>query len=305
MISKVIIGKTFYGACRYICKDEKRAIILQTEGVRNYDYKLMAADFEKQHSLRPTLSKAVFHGIISFYPGEKIQDQIMTEIAKEYLQQMKIINTQFMVVKHIDKNHLHLHILANLVDNNGEVIKDSWIGLRGKKIAQKLTRQYKLKQAFSKDISKINLEALNEKESNKYVIYQAILEALPNCNYVKDLEAMLLKKKIETLYKYKGQTTELQGISFKIGEYKYKGSDIDRKFSINHLQKFFYNQRVKGLLKKPESKYAHLLPQRSDSEIKNVRDKGRDLFNLLMKIEKNEQWNDDDFKVAEKKKRRK
>ena len=33
-----------------------------------------------------------------------------------------------MVVKHIDKNHFHLHILANLVDNNGEVIKDNWIG---------------------------------------------------------------------------------------------------------------------------------------------------------------------------------
>ena len=304
MISKVIIGKTFYGACRYICKDEKRAIILHTEGVRNYDYKLMAADFERQHSLRPTVTKAVFHGIISFYPGEKIQDQIMTKIAKEYLQQMKIINTQIAIVKHIDKNHLHLHILANLVDNNGEVIKDSWIGLRGKKVAQKLTLKYKLKQAFSKDISKINLEALNEKESNKYVIYQAILEALPNCNYVKDLEAMLLKKKIETLYKYKGQTTELQGISFKIGDYKYKGSDIDRKFSINHLQKFFYNQRVKGLLKKPESKYSHLLPQRSDSEIKKVRDKGRDLFNLLMKIEKNEQWNEDEFEIKKKKRRR-
>lgn len=199
---------------------------------------------------------------------------------------------------------MHLHILANLVDNNGEVIKDSWIGLRGKKIAQKLTRKYKLRHAFSKDISKINLEALNEKESNRYEIYQAILEALPNCNYVKDLEAMLLKKKIETLYKYKGQTTELQGISFKIGEYKYKGSDIDRKFSINHLQKFFYNQRVKGLLKKPESKYAHLLPQRPDNPNKNARNPGRDLFNLLMKIEKNEQWNEDDFKVGKKKRRR-
>jgi hypothetical protein len=304
MISKVIIGKTFYGACRYICKDTKRAIILQTEGVRNYDYKLMAEDFERQHSLRPTLSKAVFHGIISFYPGEKIHDQIMAEIATEYLQQMKIINTQFVIVKHIDKNHLHLHIIANLVDNNGGVIKDSWIGLRGKKIAQKLTRKYKLKQAFSKDISKINLEALNEKESNKYVIYQAILEELTKFNYVKDLEAMLLKKKIETLYKYKGRTTELQGISFKIGEYKYKGSDIDRKFSINHLQKFFYNQRVKGLLKKPESKYSHLLPQRPDNEIKNARSQGRDLFNLLMKIEKNEQWNDVDFISGKKKRRR-
>jgi len=303
MISKVIIGKTFYRACRYICKDTRRAIILQTEGVRNYDYKLMAADFERQHSLRPTLSKAVFHGIISFYPGEQLHDETMAAIATEYLQEMKIINTQFLVVKHIDKRHLHLHVLANMVDNNGKAIEDSWIRLRGKKIAQKLTLKYKLKQAITKDLTMINFEALNKKELNKYVIYRAILETLPNCNYVKDLEAMLLKKKIETRYKYKEQTTELQGISFKIGEYKYKGSDIDRKFSINNLQKFFYNQRVKGLLKKPESKYAHLLPQRSDSEIKNVRDKGRDLFNLLMKIEKNEQWNDVDFKVKKRNRR--
>jgi hypothetical protein len=112
-----------------------------------------------------------------------------------------------------------------------------------------------------------------------------------------------MKKKIETLYKYKGQTTELQGISFKIGDYKYKGSDIDRKFSINNLQKFFYNQRVKGLLKKLESKCAHLLPQRSDSEIKHVRNKGIDLFNLLMKIEKNDEWNEDDFEFKKKRKR--
>jgi hypothetical protein len=304
MISKVIIGKTFYRACRYICKDTKRAIILQTEGVRNYNYKLMAEDFERQHSLRPTISKAVFHGIISFYPGEQLHDETMAAIATEYLQEMKIINTQFLVVKHIDKRHLHLHILANLVDNNGEAITDSWIGLRGKKIAQKLTLKYKLKQAIAKDLSMINLEALNKKEVNKYVIYRTILEALPNCNYVKDLEAMLLKKKIETLYKYKGQSTEFQGISFKIGNYKYKGSDIDRKFSINNLQKFFYNQRVKGLLKKPESKYSHLLPQRADTEIKNARNQGRDLFYLLMKIEKNEQGNDDNFKVGKKKRRR-
>jgi len=304
MISKVSIGKTFYGACRYICKDTKRAIILQTEGIRNYDYKLMAEDFERQHFLRPTLSKAVFHGIISFYPGEKLHDETMAAIAKEYLQQIKIINTQFLVVKHIDKKHLHLHILANLVDNNGEAIKDSWIGFRGKKIAQKLTLKYKLKQAIAKDLSMTNFEALNKKEANKYVIYQAILEALPNCNYVKDLEAMLLKKKIETLYKYKEQLAKLQGISFKIGDYKYKGSDIDRKFSINNLQKFFYNQRVKGLLKKTESKYAHLLPQCSDSEIKYARDKSRDLFNLLMKIEKNEQGNDSDFEIIKRSRRR-
>ena len=50
MISKVVIGKTFYGACRYVCMDKKRAVVLATEGVRDYDYKLMAKDFELQQS---------------------------------------------------------------------------------------------------------------------------------------------------------------------------------------------------------------------------------------------------------------
>ena len=136
MISKVITGKTFYGTCRYICMDQKRAEVLEVEGVRGYNYKLMSADFEMQQAYRPTLTKAVFHGILSFYPGEKIENQKMVEIAKEYLQKMKIVETQFAIVKHVDKNHPHLHIIANLVNNKGETIKDNWIGLRGKKIAQ-------------------------------------------------------------------------------------------------------------------------------------------------------------------------
>jgi len=134
MISKVIIGKTFYGACRYVCMDQKRAVVLETEGVRDYDYKLMAKDFEMQQAMRASLTKAVFHGIISFYPGEKVEDKMMATVAKKYLQEMNIVNTQFVIVKHIDKNHLHLHIIANLVNNNGETIKDNWIGLKGKRL---------------------------------------------------------------------------------------------------------------------------------------------------------------------------
>jgi hypothetical protein len=233
----VIIGRSFYGVCKYICEDEKRALVLDTEGVRSYDYKLMAADFEMQQSLRPSLKKAVFHGILSFYPGEKIDDTKMINIAKEYLNEMGIINTQYAITKHTDRDHLHLHVIANLVNNNGETISDSWIGLRGKKIAQKLTLKHELKQALSKDLSLTHLERLNQNEANRYVIYRAILEKLPRCKNLDDLKNKLQKLEIETLYKYKGQTEELQGISFKIGEYKYKGSEIDRNFSLKNLQR--------------------------------------------------------------------
>jgi hypothetical protein len=249
MISKVIIGKTFSGACRYVCKDQRRAVVLDAEGVRSYDWKLMSEDFERQHSLRLALSKAVFHGILSFYPGEKIEDEKMIEIAREYLQKMNVADTQFSITKHIDKNHSHLHIIANLVNNKGETIKDNWIGLRGKKIAQELTTKYGLKEAISKDLSVTHLEQLNEKEANRYIIYQAIFEMLPQCRSLDDLKEKLAVKNIETLYKYKGQTKELQGISFRIGDFKYKGSEIDRQFSLKNLEKAIYLQEINTSIK--------------------------------------------------------
>lgn len=237
MISKVIIGKSFSGACRYVCKDQKRAVVLDAEGVRNYDWKLMSEDFERQHALRPSVHNVVFHGILSFYPGEKIGDEKMIEIAREYLQKMNISDTQFSITRHIDRDHPHLHIIANLVNNKGETIKDNWIGLKGKKVAQQLTLNYGLKEAIPKNLSLTHLERLNEKESNRYVIYQVILEMLPHSKTLDDLKEKLARKNIETLYKYKGQTKELQGISFKIGNFKYKGSEIDRKFSVKNLEK--------------------------------------------------------------------
>ena len=305
MISKVVIGKTFYGACRYICMDKKRAVVLEAEGVRDYDYKLMAKDFELQQSLRPSLTKAVFHGIISFYPGEKIEDKMMAEIAREYLAEMKITDTQFAIVKHIDKNHSHLHILANLVNNNGETIKDNWIGLKGKKIAQKLTTKYGLKEAISKNLKIINLEALNEKEANKYFVYQTILEALQHCRNLNDLKEKLAKENIETLYKYKGQTNELQGISFKIGDYKYKGSQIDRKFSINNLQKILAMQKFARLSYSPaDSFYSKSISQKQQPEINKQLSKDMNILNELMKPEQRDQLLPSEWRLQKKRKKK-
>src|SRR5665647_736431 len=305
MISKVVIGKTFYGACRYICMDKKRAVVLEAEGVRDYDYKLMAKDFELQQSMRPSLTKAVFHGIISFYPGEKIEDKMMVEIAKKYLQEMKIINTQFAIVKHIDKNHSHLHIIANLVNNNGETIKDNWIGLKGKKIAQKLTIEYGLKEAISKNLELTNLEALNEREVNRYIIYQAILEKLPISRSIDEIKEKLAKENIETLYKYKGHTNELQGISFKIGEFKYKGSEIDRKFSINNLQKILLQQQSARLIKSPVgSLYSKSISENKELEINKPLNKDLNILNELIKPEQKDQSLPSEWRLHKKRKKK-
>jgi hypothetical protein len=137
-----------------------------------------------------------------------------------------------------------------MVDNDRKPIKDGWIGLRGKKVAQQLTRKYDLIPAEGKHLDKTHLEALSQSEVNRYKIYQAIVDSLPHCRSLPDLEKRLIAQGIHTQYKYKGQTQELQGISFRIGEDRFKGSQIDRQFSLGNLLKILAAQR-KGQEVKP------------------------------------------------------
>ena len=236
MISKHLTAHSFYHTCRYI-SNKPGAELLIAEGVRGYDFKLMAEDFIMQQALRPGKKLACMHAILSFYPGEKPVDKQMKEIAQEYLKELNIVNTQYAISKHTDKSHLHLHIVANMVNNDGKAISNSWIGLRGKKIAQKLTLKHQLVQAIEKNLKFTHLESLNEYEATRYKIFMAISEQLPKCKTIDQLENNLKKHGVETIYKYKGQTHEKQGVSFKMGNYSYKGSKIDRKFSYLSLAK--------------------------------------------------------------------
>ncbi len=238
MISKVIApGKSFNRLCQYLFKSESNSHVIDAQGVRDYNHKLMAADFEYQRSLNPGLKSPVMHMILSYYPGEIISDEKMTEIAKEYLKDLNIANTQYAFVRHNDRDHPHTHIVINRVDNDGKTIKDNWIGLRGKKVAQQLTLKHELKQAQKKTLELTHLERLNEYEATRYQIYQAICDVLPKCRNLDELKSRLEKQKIEMLYKYKGQTNEVQGVSFKQGEFKFKGSEIDRQHSVKNLEK--------------------------------------------------------------------
>jgi hypothetical protein len=236
VISKPLPANSFYHTCRYVCQ-KKGAEVLIADGVRGHDYKLMAEDFLRQQQSRPSKGKAVFHSILSFHPDEKPSDEQLKEIARKYLDRLGIVNTQFSVSKHTDKAHLHLHIIANLVDNTGRAISDSWIGLKGKKVAQQLTKEYGLIPAIRKDLRRTHLDALSKSEAIKYKIYQAIAQNISRCRTMDELEDRLQKLGIDVLYKFKGQTREKQGISFKMGNVSFKGSQIDRKYSLVGLQK--------------------------------------------------------------------
>jgi len=186
---------------------------------------------------------ACFHSILSFPHGEIPDNGTMEKIAREYLKRLGFGETQSAACKHTDRGHIHLHLVANMVGNDGNAISDSWIGLKGKKVAQQLAKEFGLQEVQGKNLRETNLEALNGYEAARYKIYIAIAELLPKCKTLEELERSLEKAGIETVYKMRGQTDEKQGVSFKIGEYSFKGSKVDRQFSLGNLIKTLANQQ--------------------------------------------------------------
>lgn len=244
--------------------------MLEVEGVRGHDQKLMIQDFERQHSLRPEKKQACFHGILSFYPGENPSDTLIREIAGKYLEGLNIRDTQFAIMKHTDKEHLHVHLIANMVNNEGKSISDNWIALRGKKLAQRLSKEYHLTQSLSKDLSRTHYQSLREPEQHQYKIYAAIKHHLRESRSMNELEERLRLLGIEMQYKMKGQSQERQGVSFRLGEYCFKGSQIDRQFSYGNLEKTIERQLNQKLILRQEQKpYVHSRkPEHFDREKK-------------------------------------
>lgn len=46
----------------------------------------------------------------------------MVEIAKKWMEQMGIRNTQYIIARHHDTKHPHCHLVFNRIDNEGNLI---------------------------------------------------------------------------------------------------------------------------------------------------------------------------------------
>ncbi|HLZ86218.1 MAG TPA: relaxase/mobilization nuclease domain-containing protein [Puia sp.] len=237
MIARTFLtGKGFGETCAYLCQDQSRAQVLAAEGVRTHELRLMAADFEWQHGLMPEKEKPVYHGVLSFPGEERVNDDRLVELGRRYLEKIGMVNTQYVFVKHTDKEHLHDHILANKVSNDGEPIGKGLIIERGIQAAQELTEEYGLRKEEGKRLERTHQEALHEPDAKRYRIYQAIQEELPRCVGLEELEKGLLQRGIAVRYRYDVETGEPQGISFRFANRSFKGSRVDKMCSMKELK---------------------------------------------------------------------
>jgi hypothetical protein len=177
----------------------------------------------------------------------------MIKLAKEYMREMGIKNTQYMIVRHHNTDNEHLHIVYNRIDNDLKLISVNNDYKRNIKTCKKLKDKYNL--TYGKGKEKVKREKLDNPDKVKYYIHDAIKSVLPKCTVPAHLRWELQDYGIELEYKFKRTTKEIEGVSFSYNNIAFKGSDIDRKFSFGNLKKEFEkNLEIQQKQKEQEQK---------------------------------------------------
>ncbi|MDU1889153.1 MAG: relaxase/mobilization nuclease domain-containing protein [Dysgonomonas sp.] len=237
MIAKNIKGKSFKGCVSYVMNDT--ATILEAEGIWADNTKNIIRSFAIQRSGRKEIKQPVGHIPISFSPEDKdrMTNEFMVQLAKEYMLEMGIKNTQYVIVRHDNTENPHLHIVYNRINNDLKLISVNHDYKRNIKVCKKLKDKYNL--TYGKGKEKVKREKLDNQDKVKYKIHDAIKAVLPYCKTPNELKSILNQVGIETEFKLKRTTGEIEGISFQYGDIAFKGSQIDRKFSYRNLKKEF------------------------------------------------------------------
>ena len=237
MIGKIPKPGRSFGGCIEYNVLKKGAAILYADGVRIDKIAHTIDDFNAQRKMNPGLGQAVGHIALSWSPEDKerLNDEKMVSIAKEYLQKMKIQDTQVLIVKHKDREHPHIHIVYNRVNNNGKTIADNFQHLKNIKISRELTLKHGMHMGQGKQ--RVNRRQLKGIDKLKYELHDTIKAVSKKVSNMVQLKHELAKQGIVMQFKYKSGTLEIQGISFSKGKYKFKGSEIDRSLSYGKLSK--------------------------------------------------------------------
>lgn len=146
MIAKAVKGRGFRGALDYdLNKEHGRVIDTNMSGTTPRE---LAKEFGEVRKLRPKLGKAVLHVSLSAAPGEHLSDEQWQQVAQRYLHGMGLENNQYLVTRHTDTEHEHIHLLVNRIRFDGGVTSDSHDYRRQETLMRAIEREFDLQRVM-------------------------------------------------------------------------------------------------------------------------------------------------------------
>ena len=151
MIAKISATENLGGALGYNFKkvEKEEASILLAQGLYQnkegtYTMAEVFADMQAVIPEKCRTKKMVFHCSLNPHPDEKLSDETLMQIAKEYMEALGYGKQPYIVFKHNDIAREHIHIISLRVDSRGRKINDKFEKRRSKQITDALEKRFGL-----------------------------------------------------------------------------------------------------------------------------------------------------------------
>ena len=251
MIGKVTHGRNIDRLLSYIC-DKEGAYILDKNTVNEVP-SLMAKEFRAIAALRPTVKRNVWHATLSTGVDEPLSDAMWKEIAREYMNKMGLSDNQYVVCRHTDTEHHHIHIAVNRIAiKSGEPASDQFSIDRTLDAVREIEEKFHLKKVDSQTYPEVRAlktgevrrqRRTGEKPARKK-IQEDIDDIYPGCTSTEEFKERLAEKNINV--RYRRDNGIITGVSFGYGELHFRGSQLGRRYSWTNLSEQFEANRTRG-----------------------------------------------------------
>jgi len=243
MIAKAIKGRGFRGALDYdLNKEQGRVIDTNMSGSTPRE---LAREFGEIRKLRPKLGKAVLHVSLSAAPGEHLSDEQWKQIAGRYLVGMGLEKNQYLVTRHTDTEHEHIHLLVNRIRFDGSVTSDSHDYRRHEVLMRAIERDYSLQRVHSSKEVERHAPTKGEIEeglrtgvpSTRQLLQQLCDSAVKDCASFSQYAERLQAVGVTLVPVTQLEGAKMSGLSYVLDGVMMKGSDLGKGYSPMGLSK--------------------------------------------------------------------
>ena len=247
------------GALANYVLNENKGYELDRNNLCGLTPKEIVEEFKMIQDLNQRATNKTFSLVLSpdIKDGKNLTNDELKIMTQEYLTKLGIDpeKQQYVAFVHTEKEHKHIHIIANRVEPNGKLISDHHIGKRGQWIAHEIAKERGLTSAKEKMFENIKNNEQNKGNLKelKFEIFKKHQEVLKNnpgtfSKYKDEMRKLGLEVK-PTINKQ----GELQGFRIIDNETKndFKASEINRSMSIGKLVKQGLKNDLINQLNKP------------------------------------------------------
>ena len=295
MVAKITIPKSIEATLNYNEKKVQKgnAVCLHAANylsdAKSMNFYQKLAGFERLNSLNDRATTKTLHVSLNFDPSEKLGENKLLQIASDYMNKIGFGEQPFIIYKHEDAGHPHIHIVSNTIKADGSRINTHNIGWNQSEKARKeiekeygLIRAERQQQLMKPGIKSVDAEkAVYGRDETKRSISNVVgavfsqykFTSLPEFNAVlKQFNVVADRGKEEgRIYKNRGLVYRiLDADGNKVGV-PIKASSIGCKPILENLEKkFAANEHVKESLKQRTKNAVDDCLQTSKGDIKSL-----------------------------------